>query len=113
MPGTDEGKFTLPAGTTQVTSPLSFEEADCVRPPSGTGAVRSPTTGFSAAFWKFLANCCSCSLHCGTPTISMFFCTASAIVLLTSCGQAEAAYLTSQLVPVISAAPSAILSSLS
>jgi hypothetical protein len=47
------------------------------------------------------------------PTISMFFCTLSAIVLLASCGQAEAAYLTSQVVPVISAAPSAIFKSLS
>src|SRR5262245_62012041 len=113
MPGTDDGKFKLPAGTTHDTSPLSFDEADWARPPSGIGTVRNPTTGFSAAFWKSRANCCSCSLHFGTPTTSMFFWIASAIALLTSCGQAEAAYLTSQVVPVISDAPSAILSSLS
>ncbi len=75
--------------------------------------MRRPTTGLSAAFWKSLANCCSSALHFGMPTSSMFFWIASAIVLLTSCGQAEAAYFTSQVVPVISAAPSAILRSLS
>src|SRR5215813_14938485 len=34
-PGIAEGKLRLPAGTTQDTSPLSFEEALCGRPPSG------------------------------------------------------------------------------
>src|SRR5262245_64490851 len=112
-PGTAEGKLRLPAGTTQETSPLSFEEVACARPPSGVTAVRNPTTGFSANFWKSRAKLCSCSVHFGMPTRSMFFCTASAIVLLPSCGQADAAYCTSQVVPVISAAPSAILTSLS
>src|SRR5260221_11050110 len=105
MPETDAGKFRLPAGTTQDTSPLSFDEKACGFPPSGVGAARNPTTGFSAAFWKFFAKPCSSSVHFGMPTASMFFCTASAIVLLTSCGQAEAGDFTSQVVPVLSAAP--------
>src|ERR1043165_73776 len=113
MPGTDDGKFTRPAGTTHDTSPLSFDDVACRRPPSGSGSGLRPTTGFSANVWKSRANFCSSSDHFGTPTWSMFFWIASAIALLTSCGQAEAAYFTSQLVNVIIAAPSAILSSLS
>src|ERR1700704_2165229 len=101
MPGTEAGKFKLPAGTTQDTSPLSFDELACGRAPSAVGAGRNPTTGLSAAFWKSLAKRSSSAVHVGMPTVSMFFCTASAIVLLTSCGQAEAAYLTCQVVPVI------------
>ena len=52
-----------------------------------------PTTGLSAASGNRLANSCSSSVHFGMPTASMFFWIASAIALLTSCGQAEAAYL--------------------
>src|SRR5205814_5690791 len=71
MPGIVEGNCRLPVGTCQVMSPLSFEEADCARPPSGVTAVFSPLVGFSYIFWKSLARCCSASLHFGTPTISM------------------------------------------
>src|SRR5215813_11806777 len=69
-PGSADGKLRLPAGTTQDTSPLSFEEALCGRPPSGV-------TSF------------------GMPTRSTFFWIASAKALLTSCGHAEAEYFTS------------------
>src|SRR3954465_12393012 len=113
MPGTDAGKFTIPAGTTHDTSPLSFEDVACLRPPSGTGSGRRPSCGFSADFWKSSAKGGSSSDHFGTPTTPIFFWIASAIDLLTSCGQADAAYLTSQVVPVISAAPSAIFNNLS
>src|SRR5207248_9939109 len=50
MPGTEAGKFNRPAGTTQDTSPLSLEEADWTRPPSGVVAVRKLICGFSANF---------------------------------------------------------------
>src|SRR5712675_580733 len=94
MPGIAAGKFRLPAGTTHETSPLSLEELACGRPPSGVTAVRRPITGFSADFWKSLARSCSASVHFGMPTMSTFFWMVSAIVLLTSCGHAEAEYLT-------------------
>src|SRR5215510_14803303 len=112
-PGIAEGKFRLPAGTTQDTSPLSFEEQLCGRPPSGVTLVCRPTTGRACIFWNSRARSCSASVHFGMPTRSTFFWIASAKVLLTSCGQADAAYLTSNVVPVISAAPSAIFISLS
>src|SRR5690349_21620165 len=108
MAGTDAGKITIPAGTIHDTAPVSFEGVAGLRPPSGTVSLRRPSCGFSANFWKSRAKRCSFSDHFGTPTTSIFFWIASAIDLLTSCGQADAAYLTSQVVPVISAAPSAI-----
>src|ERR1043166_8356267 len=95
MPGIAEGKFRLPAGTTHETSPLSLEDVACGRPPSGVTLVSSPTTGFSYFFWNSLARCCSSSVHFGMPTRSTFFWIASASVLLTSCGQADAEYFTS------------------
>src|SRR5215510_5670945 len=49
-PGIADGKFRLPAGTTQETSPLSLEELACGRPPSGVTAVRSPVVGSAADF---------------------------------------------------------------
>src|SRR5262249_18768040 len=113
IPGIVAGKFRLPAGTTQETSPLSLEELACGRPPSGVTAVRKPIIGFSADFWKSRARCCSSSVHFGMPTKSTFLLIPSASALLTSWGQAEAEYLTSQVVPVMSAAPSATFKSLS
>src|SRR5262245_65764855 len=109
MPGTEAGKLKIPAGTTQETSPLSLDEVACVRPPSGIGAVRRPVTGLPADFWKSRANCCSCSVHLGMPTASMFFWIASANALLASCGQADAEYFTPLVAPVISTAHQAAM----
>src|SRR5262249_49831305 len=94
-PGTADGKLRLPAGTTQETSPLSFEEVAWGRPPNGVTFVCNPTTGNPCVFWNSRARSCSASVHFGIPTRSTFFWIASARVLLTSCGQAEAEYFTS------------------
>src|SRR5580658_5429407 len=113
MPGTLAGNLSIALGTTQVTSPLSLDDADCGCWPSAVGLVLSPIGFASMAVWNLRANACSSSLQCGMPTVSMFAWIASATGLRPNCGQAAASILYSHVVPVISAAPSAILTSLS
>jgi hypothetical protein len=111
MPGTLAGNLIIALGTTQVTSPLSLDDADCGRCPSAVGLPLSPIGFAPMAVWNLRAKACSSSLQRGMPTASMLAWIASATGLRPSWGQAAASIWYSHVVPVISAAPSAILTS--
>jgi len=66
----------------------SLEEEFCRPGCNGNGLVAKPSSLRPKDFCNSLANLCSSSVHFGMPTISIFFCTASAIALLPRDGHA-------------------------
>jgi hypothetical protein len=101
-------------GTDQDTSPMSSEPppvfaAAGVGPPRGPTVVGSPCSRTFMFRCTSFANAWSAALHVGSPTFWMFACIVSATVLFMCCGQADPSSREVTFVPVIMAAPSAIV----